>query len=282
MAQQGDGRLIVSGYHRSLKAMVVMRLDLQGIVDRSFGLDGFATVTDGFTGNLSIEPVGDRIVLCGPGIMRLTSDGRPDTTFGIDGTGVVGFGKGDLPAIDYCYRVLALQGGGVVYVGIRRGLAAGGHDQALIGGLTPAGTIDRRFGAGSGVAAIGFGPLKGSPDWWFDLDAALIATRSGDALLTWVTAEAYPALFLARIDLGSGASLPTSPAPVPSPRPAVATPPPSTTTPPAGTPLPAAGDTPGDGGGGGRADWALLLLLGLTTGAVRRAGSVGRFRRGCT
>jgi uncharacterized delta-60 repeat protein len=279
MAQQGDGRLIVSGYHRSLRAAVVTRLDLQGDVDRSFGQGGFAVVAQGFTGNLGIEPAGDRIVLCGPGVMRLTSDGGVDTTFGTDGTGVVPFGKGELPAIDYCYRVLAVQGGGAAYVGIRDGLAAGGYDQALIGGLTSAGTIDRRFGAGSGVAAIEIGPLKGSPDHWFDLNAALIGTRSGDALLSWVTADAYPALFLARIDLGSGASLPTSPAAVPSPRPAVATPPPPTSALPAPVPPPAAGDARGSGGGG-RTDWVLLLLLGLAGGLARRAGSAGQFRRG--
>jgi len=271
----------VSGYHRSLRAAVVTRLALQGNVDRPFGQGGFAVVAQCFTGNLSIEPAGDRIVLCGPGVMRLTSDGGVDTTFGTDGTGVVAFGKGDLPAIDYCYRVLAVQGGGAVYVGIRDGLAAGGYDQALIGGLTSAGTIDRRFGAGSGVAAIGFGPLRGSPESWGDLNAALIGTRSGDALLSWVAADAYPELFLARIDLGSGASLPTSPAAVPSPRPPVATPPPATSTPPAGTPPPSPGDARGSGGGG-RTDWVLLMLLGLAAGLARRAGSAGQFRRGFT
>jgi uncharacterized delta-60 repeat protein len=284
LAQQGDGRLIVSGYHRSLKASVVTRLDLQGDVDRSFGQDGFAVLGQAVSHNLAIEPGGDRIVLCGPAIMRLTSDGRPDPTFGNDGTGIVAFGSGDVPASDFCYRVLALQGGAVIYVGIRQGLAAGGYDQALIGGLTSAGTADRRSGSGSGVATLGFGPLKATPEPWFDMGATLIGTRSGDALLTWVTAAEYPTLVLARIDLGSGASLPTEPVPEATQPPPVATSPPPASAPAAPAPSSAAGS----GSGGGRADWA-LLLLGLAAGlaracprTIRRVGSAARFRPGST
>src|SRR5262245_9055927 len=44
MTRQSDGRLIVSGYSRSLKHQGVMRFDVDGTVDPTFGDNGFAAL----------------------------------------------------------------------------------------------------------------------------------------------------------------------------------------------------------------------------------------------
>ncbi len=283
LAQQGDGRLIVSGYHRSLRAMVVTRLDLQGHVDVTFGSGGFAVLPRGtrvqYSSNLSIEPGGDRILLCGPGIARLTADGQLDTTFGVRGSGYVEFGTDGLPALDFCSGVLALRGGGVAYVGIRRAARSDGFDSVYVGGLTSAGLVDRRFGSGSGATEIDLGLVREDDAGWVWFQSAFVGTRSGDALLTQVTHGPSPGLRLARVDLGSGAALPDAPppgppAPPPAPTPPSPPPAPPTSDPPpvapAPSPEPEAPASRGGGGALGALEAALLLLGALVVSRRRR------------
>jgi uncharacterized delta-60 repeat protein len=267
MALQSDGRLIVSGYHRTLKKSVVMRLDTNGRLDPTFGQDGFAELESGYTASLSVEPGGDRIVLCGPGVVRLTSDGHPDTTFGVQGTGYVAFGHDAVPLFDYCNRLLTPRGGGVVFVGIRKGQAAGGYDQVFVAALTANGTVDTRFGAGSGASEINLGEIKGSVDWWLDTSKSFIATRSGNALLTWLT-ESAAGLKLVRIDIGSTSSGGVaSPASLLSAAPAPTSPTSSTPTP---SPTPTVNGG-GSHGGGGAFGWFELALFGFGMGGVARS-----------
>jgi uncharacterized delta-60 repeat protein len=264
MAVQSDGRVVVSGYHRALYKPVLMRLNHDGSIDRSFGKDGFAEVGRGFTSFMSIEPGGDRILLCGPGIQRLTADGSPDITFGSAGTGVISLGSQGLPAFDDCHGVLALQGGGVVYLGIREGIAAGGLDQPLVGGLTSLGLVDQRFGAGSGANAIPLAPLDVYRGSWFDLDLRLIRLRGGDALLAW---RAGKDLQLARIDLGGEALSPVQAIPVLKrvgsvvPTPVVVAP---------SAPVPSVPPAEGTAGGGALGALELAMLAAVALVARRR------------
>ena len=201
MARQSDGRLIVSGYWRSLQRQGLMRFDLDGTADQTFGDNGFAALDDGYIGNLAVEPDTDQIVLCGPALVRLTPDGHLDTTFGVHGTGYVALGNDSVPSFNYCHRLLAMWDGSIVFIGVRTGEAPLGFDRAFVSGLTSSGLADLRFGAGSGASELQLGSILGSTDWWGDGSSALIATRDGDALLSWVTTDG---LRLARIDLDAG------------------------------------------------------------------------------
>ena len=149
------------------------------------------------------------------------------------------------------------------------GQAAGGYDKAFVAGLTLSGMVDTRIGAGSGAVEINLGDVKGSGDSWQDYSSSFVATRSGDALLTWLMAS-DAVLKLARIDLGSetaGAVDPPAPAPTPTP-----TPTPTLTPTPAPTPAPAPSPTAhgGGGSGGGSIGWFEVTLLGLGLGAAQR------------
>jgi uncharacterized delta-60 repeat protein len=267
MALQSDGRLIVSGYHRTLKKSVVMRIDANGQLDPTFGQAGFARIESGYTGNLSVEPDSDRVVLCGPGIVRLTSDGQPDTTFGLRGTGYVAFDSDAVPMFDYCNRLLTPRGGGVVFIGIRQGQAAGGYDRAFVAGLNADGTVDTRFGAGSGASEINLGAIKGSRDWYYDTGNSFIATRGGNALLTWWS-DSDPGLKLARVDLGgTDPVVVVPPTAEPAPPPPTAEPAPPPPTAPTPTPTVRSG---GGHGGGGAFGWIELAAFGLGLGGLAR------------
>jgi len=266
MALQSDGRLIVSGYHRALGLQVLMRLDADGRVDPTFGQDGFAVLSAPITRNLSIEPDTDRIVLCDVDVIRLTRDGHLDTTFGLHGTGYVGFGKDSVPMFDFCHRMVTPRGGGIVFVGIRRGQAADGYDQAFVAGLTSTGVVDTRFGSGTGASEINLGQVRGTQDSWFDFSSSFIATRDGNALLTWL-AESAAGLKLARVELGGTSAGGAVPAPTPAPTPAPA---PAPT--PAPTPITSPSVGSGSGhGGGGAVNWFELALLALGLGAATRS-----------
>jgi hypothetical protein len=238
-----------------------MRFDAYGTVDPTFGDNGFAVLDDGYSGNLAIEPGTDRIVLCGPALVRLTPDGHLDTTFGMQGTGYVAFGTDSVPTFSYCHRLLAMWDGSLVFIEIRTGEGLLGYDRAFVAGLASSGLADLRFGAGSGASELELGLIHGSADWWGDVSSALIATRDGDALLTWVTADG---LRLARIDLDGGnpPSPPTDPPQEPN-----APPPPVTP-----------GSDGGSGGGGSFAwlDLALLALASTMTALLRRRGNTSR------
>ena len=267
MARQSDGRLIVSGYWRSLQRQGLMRFDLDGTADQTFGDNGFAALDDGYTGNLAVEPGTDRIVLCGPALVRLTPDGHLDTTFGVHGTGYVALGNDSVPSFNYCHRLLAMWDGSLVFIGIRTGEAPLGFDRAFVSGLTSSGLADLRFGAGSGASELELGSIRGSTSWWGDVSSALIATRDGDALLSWVTADG---LRLARIDLDAGSAGEVTPPPSTPPPPSEPPPEPSAPPPPV-----ILGSDGGSGGGGSFAwlDLALLALASTMTSLLRRRGN---------
>ena len=270
MARQSDGRLIVSGYWRSHLRQGLMRFDLDGTPDQTFGDNGFAALDDGYIGNLAVEPDTDRIVLCGPALVRLTSDGHLDPTFGVHGTGYVAFGSDSVQSFNYCHRMLAMWDGSLVFIGIRTGEAPLGFDRAFVSGLTSSGLADLRFGAGSGAKELELGSIRGSTSWWGDVSGALIATRDGDALLSWVTADG---LRLARIDLDAGSGGEVTP---PS-----STPPPSSEAPPEPSALrtPVIQGSDGGSGGGGSFAWLDLVLLALAstmTALLRHRGKTSR------
>jgi uncharacterized delta-60 repeat protein len=273
---QGDGRLIVSGYHRDLRKQVAMRLDSSGQVDPTFGDNGFAMLADGHIANIGIGTGSDRIVLCGRGVVRLTPDGHVDTTFGVRGTGYVAFGSNSVPTFDFCNRVLTTVTGGVVFVGVRHGSGLGGADQLFIAGLTSNGMVDTRYGAGSGASEINIGDVRPSCACWWDEQSSFLATRDGGALLTWL-APGGEGVTIARIDLGAEAEAGAAPPPAGSSAPVS---PPAVT--PAPTPAPTSTSSPtisaggnGNGGGGALTLFDLMLLgLGLGAAALSRRKAV--------
>ena len=264
MARQSDGRLIVSGYSRTLHHQGLMRFDLDGTADETFGDDGFAALDDGYSGNLAVEPGTDQIVLCGPALVRFTPDGHLDTTFGVHGTGYVALGNDSVPQFSYCHRLLAMWDGSIVFIGVRTGEAPLGFDRAFVSGLTSSGLADLRFGAGSGASELQLGSIRGSTDWWGDGSSALIATRDGDALLSWMTTDG---LRLARIDLDAGSAGETPPS---------STPPPPSEPPPQPSASPPVILGSGGSGGGGSLAWVDLALLALAStmrSLLRRRGN---------
>jgi uncharacterized delta-60 repeat protein len=262
LALQHDGRIIVSGWNRNLKQSGVVRLQLDGSIDMTFGTEGFAPVDDGYQYNVAVEPGTDRVVLCGPGFVRLTADGHPDPSFGVQGTGYVAFGASTVPPLQYCRRLLPMWDGTLAYIGQGAADPATGIAPAFVAGLTSDGNADLRFGAGTGRLEITSGGIGPNPAPYVDYSNAFVRTRDGDALLTWSTAKG---LQLARIDLdaGTGNDLPLPPIATPTEPPAspVPTTPASTTSEPKPTAAVA-----GKSGGGGSTDWldiALLLFAAL-------------------
>lgn len=78
-----DGKILVAG------SPWLMRLTQEGVIDRTFGSDGFASpLGDGQVNAMALQPDG-KIVVAGdyasPFVARYTPDGRPDPTFGSGG-----------------------------------------------------------------------------------------------------------------------------------------------------------------------------------------------------
>lgn len=273
LALQQDGRLVVSGYHRGMHEAVVTRIDAAGQLDHTFGTDGYAAVTTGYDDVLAVDPLTDRVLMCGYyGLVRLTRDGQLDVTFGAPGTGYVSFGSDGVPSSG-CAGLIPMRDGGVAYLATRSDASGGGNDQVLVGGLTNLGAVDTRYGGGSGIQPIDLGPVSASP-YYDRVQSSLAVTRDGNALLAWPNSTG-DTLQLARLDLGGEAAYadpPTSSAPNPPqpPGPPAPTPTPTPTPTPVPTPEPV---QHGNGGGGslGSGDLVVLGLAAWTALRRRRA-----------
>ena len=92
-----DGKILVAG------SPWLMRLTQEGVIDRTFGSDGFASpLEDGQVNAMALQPDG-KIVVAGdygsPFVARYTPDGRPDPTFGSGGIVRLRGGFADIRAV---------------------------------------------------------------------------------------------------------------------------------------------------------------------------------------
>ncbi len=203
LALAPDGGVILTGYDPSNPRYVAIRMKPDGAVDPTFGGDGRAEFPPGtyyaWSQLLRIEPGTGRIILCGPlGVARLTSDGQLDTTFGARGDGFVPFGVSPVPALSACEGLLVTADGGIVVAGPRAD--SSGSRVISVVGLEADGTIDWRFGAGTGESR-----LTGDHAW------SLVPTRDGNALLGITTqrGEPWEQATLLRLDLATSIITPT-------------------------------------------------------------------------
>ncbi len=85
-----DGRIVVAGAQASPAALLVVRLQANGVLDDSFGTSGVYTGPSSAFGNDAINIVGTgsgyRVSTSDCAIIGLTAAGKPDTTFGSGGT----------------------------------------------------------------------------------------------------------------------------------------------------------------------------------------------------
>ena len=166
VALQADGKIIVAGYSsKGLQyTFAVARLNKDGSLDASFGIDGKATVVFGASDDrafgLALQPDG-KIVLVGytygyeyPGgskdyaVARLNSNGILDPTFDVDGKWLKNLG-----GEDEAQAVAVQTDGKIVFVGI----SDVGSTQAQVLRINGNGSYDPGFNAGALAAPINFG-----------------------------------------------------------------------------------------------------------------------------
>jgi uncharacterized delta-60 repeat protein len=158
IATQPGGKVLIAGIAGSTD-MAVARLDVDGSLDASFGINGFSIIPigprDEAARSIAIQSDG-KIVLGGyswnganydMAAVRLTPNGALDTSFA-GGKVVIPIGSGD----DVAYSVAIDSDGHVVLGGTTLGAAATSYDFAAAR-LTPDGQLDPQFD-GDGRASV--------------------------------------------------------------------------------------------------------------------------------
>lgn len=160
VAMQPDDKILVGGGGGTFRQFTIIRLNANGSVDDSFGVNGIASITFGTRNSavtdMAIQPNG-KIVAVGKasgtehgyrhtdfGIARFNSDGSPDTSFSGDGEQTV-----DFNGIDYANAVAIDSHGRIVVAG------QGGGNRMIATRLLPNGAIDKHFGS-KGRVEIGY------------------------------------------------------------------------------------------------------------------------------
>lgn len=176
-----DGKVVVVGSAND--DFTVVRLNADGTLDTTFGLDGRAEID--VTGGQDLATAvafgpGDKIVVAGYangtdfGVIRLNDDGSLDTTFSGDGKATItlGFDAAEAVAVDAFGRVVV---GGET--------DAGTGSDFMVVRFTAAGLADPTFGGGDGIVTTDF---AGSTDGIFGIaiqpDGKIVA--SGRAFTT--------------------------------------------------------------------------------------------------
>jgi uncharacterized delta-60 repeat protein len=99
MALERGGNVVLAGDATvfGVKLISTLRLRSNGEFDRTFGIDGVASVMAGFGANaMAVDPSGRILVVGGSdSVLRLTRNGRVDTTFGNGGIVADPLGKSD-------------------------------------------------------------------------------------------------------------------------------------------------------------------------------------------
>jgi uncharacterized delta-60 repeat protein len=127
VAVQPDGKVLAAGLGKTVSIYEVVRFNVNGTLDLSFGKRGIASMylatnVNPSVGQMVLQPDG-KIVVAGLNggdlaVERFTGDGNPDTTFGSNGFASTGLGGPFEPINDY-HAKLALDpnNGNIVVVG---------------------------------------------------------------------------------------------------------------------------------------------------------------------
>ncbi|MBP6732200.1 MAG: T9SS type A sorting domain-containing protein, partial [Chitinophagales bacterium] len=116
---QADGKIIVAGFSEMLSSFqnVVLRINTNGKIDSTFGVNGLTNVPVMGLTKMEVQP-DDKIVVAGimvpnTALVRLNADGTTDSTFGTNG-----LVQQSISTRDEC-QALALQADGKILVGGR-------------------------------------------------------------------------------------------------------------------------------------------------------------------
>lgn len=154
---QSDGKILVAGYSlNEFRQFSVVRYNVDGSLDTSFGVDGVVTTIIGFAFDMILQPDGKMVLVGMTGgdsssfaVVRYNADGRLDTTFSGDGKLTTDLGVGH----DIAYTV-AIQPDGKILVGGQSYIAETGTDFAIIR-YNSDGSLDTTF-ADEGILTTDF------------------------------------------------------------------------------------------------------------------------------
>src|SRR3990167_3047952 len=202
---QADGKIVIAGNSKAKSSnLIVARLNPNGSLDKSFGVDGGKDGTpdgvtamslgdgDEFASDLTIDKEG-KIVLVGSStstgkssniaIARLNPNGSPDQSFGADGgkdgtpDGVVSLDLGD--SSDEARSVVIQADGKIVVAGNSKAKSS----NLIVARLNSNGSLDKSFGVDGGkdgtpdgVAAVSLGDGD-------DLAKAVVLQNNGDIIV---------------------------------------------------------------------------------------------------
>ena len=170
VALQSDGKIVVAGWsEKGQHDMLVFRLDADGTIDSSSGIDGQAT-TASFSATRNDEALDvavqtdGKIVVAGWAdgkkahdfaVERLLADGTLDTTFSGDGRVMFDFGFGTVTTgFNDEAKSVAIRADGKIVVAGRA--YDGSNDDVGVARLLAGGSLDGAFG-GDGLVTLSFG-----------------------------------------------------------------------------------------------------------------------------
>ncbi len=181
LAIQSDGKIVVAGTGDS--DFAVVRYNIDGSLDTSFGEDGIVTTNIGafpendFGYGLAIQPDG-KIIACGTGetdlfaFARYNSDGSLDTSFSGDGKATVNvMGSANRNA---AYSVAVQPDGKIVAVGKRD---VSSQERGVLVRLTENGSLDTTFNL-TGVIQLNGGNVGRGRDVTIQPDGKIVAVSA--------------------------------------------------------------------------------------------------------
>ena len=187
VAIQPDGKILVAGGGDPVSEIAIARLNANGSMDTSFGVNGEQTVDVGGTSRASSVAVQSdgRIVIVGGtaaasghfAVARLTASGALDPTF--NGGGTLTFGYGGMSQYETGLGVAIQQNGRIVVMG------TGGPTPVAfrVARLNPDGSFDTTFGSG-GTATINPGGNAFDGDAVLAPDGSIVFAGTTDAHAT--------------------------------------------------------------------------------------------------
>jgi len=189
-----DGKILVVGAANNEQDFGLVRLNANGLVDKTFGTRGDGTVTTNFSGTDFAEAVAvdsqGRIVVVGNGgddfgVARYSSQGVLDATFGSGGKLRVNFG-----GVDHARDVAILAGDKVLVVG-----AANNRQDVGLVRLNANGQLDASFGQGGKLLTNIGGTDEGNGVALTRQGRAIVVGRSGGdfAVLSYDVENLAPA-----------------------------------------------------------------------------------------